>query len=483
MFCILSLSNCKKDIIDNSSSVKLQFSRDSILFDTVFTTLGSVTKQLMVYNTEKKKIKISSIRLGGGNNSLFSININGTYTTSASDIEIEPKDSLYIFIKVTVNPNNQNNPLVVSDSLLFNTNGNEQKVKLVAWGQDAYFHVANKYIKGLPPYIIIAKEHENKSWETDKPHVVYGFAVVDSTGSLTIPAGTKVYFYNNSGMWVYKGGSLKVNGTKEKPVIFQGTRLDTLYKNVPGQWDRIWLNEGSVNNEINYAIIKNAFVGIQAETFNKQMGNQLILTNTIIKNCSGFGLLARDYIINAANCLITNCGQYGIALTRGGSYDFRNCTLGNYWSNEIRQTPSVVLNNYIANNNGDIIAVKNLDKAYFGNCILYGNIEEELLLDSTKTGVFNYTFDHCLLRTKLNTKNHNYINILKNVDPVFKSTDSKKGDYHLKDKDPASPAIGTGSADILNNTLLSTILHLDIESNPRPSGSSTVDIGVYQPIK
>ena len=475
--CVLFLYNCKKDVLNTDHSVKLKFSTDSILYDTVFTTIGSTTKMLKVYNTNSKKIKISSIRLAGGSNSLFSLNINGKYATSANDVEIAGKDSIFIFIKVTVNPNNLNIPVIVADSILFNTNGNEQQVKLVACGQDVHFIVPDTYVKGLPPYKIIAKEHSSITWNNDKPYVIYGYAVIDSTGSLTINEGVRIYFYNSSGMWVYKGGNIQVNGSLKNPVTFQGTRLEADYKNIPGQWDRIWINEGSTNNVINYAVIKNSFIGIQAETLDQSLAvskNNLTLTNTTILNCSGYGLLARDYKINGANCLITNCGQYGIALTRGGSYDFRNCTVGNFWNNDLRQTPSVVLNNYITDANGKVVSVKSLDNAYFGNCILYGNIDDEILLDSNKTGTFKYDFDHCLLKTTLKTKSSHFQNPLVNKDPMF--LDFTVNNYHL---DKTSPAAGIGLPSILNsNPALSPNLAYDLDGTLRNIGS--IDLGAYQ---
>ncbi|MBP7496834.1 MAG: right-handed parallel beta-helix repeat-containing protein [Bacteroidales bacterium] len=460
---------CKKDKFIDDNTAKLAFSSDSVLFDTVFTTLGSATKYIKIYNNYNQKIKISSIRLAGGDKSMFSVNIDGKYTSSATDIEIAAKDSMFILLKVTVDPNNSNTPLVIKDSLVFNTNTNLQYIKLLAWGQDAHFIVYDTFIKGLPPFKIVAKEKENITWTNDKPYVIYGYAVVDSTGSLTIQEGAKIHFYSGSGLWVYKGGSLKVKGSKDKPVVFQGTRLEQFYKEIPGQWDRIWLNEGSVNNEINYAEIKNSFIGIQAETLDEFMGNELILSNTIIKNCSGAGILARFYKITAANNVIYNCGQYAVALTKGGYYDFRNCTMANFWSNSSRQSASVVLNNYFIDYN-KVVNLYNLENAYFGNCIIYGGIKDEILLDKAEKADFKYKFDHCLLKTSLNTSDTlYYVNCILNSDPLF--FDINKQNYQLKEK---SPAIGTGSSNILTTLTLSDIL-----GNPRNTAGSVTDLGAY----
>ena len=85
-------------------------------------------------------MKVSSIRLATGDQSMFRLNVDGLPGRSFSDVEIGADDSIFIFVEVTVDPNNQNTPLVVTDSILFETNGNLQDIDLVAWGQDAYFH-------------------------------------------------------------------------------------------------------------------------------------------------------------------------------------------------------------------------------------------------------------------------------------------------------------------------------------------------------
>jgi hypothetical protein len=250
---ILLFSACKKedDFIDDSSA-KLSFSADSLLFDTVFTTLGSVTKQIKIYNTNNKSIRISSIKLGNGQNSMFRINIDGNPSYQLDNVEIAANDSMYIFVKLTINPNNQNNPLIVTDSIIFTTNGNIQDVNLVAWGQDAYYHVPNKkIIFSDGSFLQYSFAGCNLPWPNDKPHVIYGYCVVDSDSTLIIQEGTKIHLAPNAVLWVLDQATLKVNGTLNNKVFFQGSRLDSYYKNLPGQWGKIWLSRLSKDNEIN----------------------------------------------------------------------------------------------------------------------------------------------------------------------------------------------------------------------------------------
>lgn len=431
-------SSCRKDeTISTDASLKLSFSTDSVMFDTVFTTMGSVTKRLMVYNPNNNAVTISRIRLAGGANSPYSVNVDGSSGTSVTDIEIGGNDSLFVFVKVTVDPVNDHLPLVVKDSIIFETNGNKQDVDLIAWGQDAHFIVGTKQQEGLPPYKIIAHEGEHIHWQNDKPYVIVGYAVVDSSAFLTIDAGCSLHFYNSSGLWIYKYGGVQVNGTQEEPVHFQGVRLEQAYQDVPAQWDRIWINESDVNSEFNHAIIKNATIGIQAETLETGGGNTLFLNNTQILNMQGWGIFTRFYNIVGNNVLVANAGSSLLNLTTGGSYEFRNSTFANYWGYEVRKDPLLHLSDYyiLYTENEQLVYTGDLEKAYFGDCVFYGNLENEILLDKhpESSSIFNYQFDYSLLKTN-DTEDDSFSNCLFNQDPLF--IDTRNNDYHIDSLSP-----------------------------------------------
>ncbi|MBU1013889.1 MAG: hypothetical protein KKG99_12875 [Bacteroidetes bacterium] len=463
---LLFFSSCKKDkFTDLPVGQTLSFSTDSIVFDTVFTSIGSITKQLKVYNNSSNKILIRSIELAGGEASAYRLNIDGLAALKLNDVELDGGDSLYIFVKVLIDPNNINSPFVVSDQLRFTTDLNFQIISLVAWGQNANYIIANQNIPGLPPFRIVAPENSKVQWKSTRPYLIYGYAVVDSGAVLQIDKGAKIHFHNNSGLWVYKGGSIKVNGTLEDPVIFTGDRLDEDYRDLPGQWDRIWINEGSVNNEINYAIIKNGFIGIQAETLDNPMGNSLILNNTRISNMSGGGILARNYQITASNNLVTNCGDYLLSLTMGGKYSFIHSTFANYWTSTVRKTPSVYLNNYIRDSDGNS-SVREFE-AHIGNCIIDGRENDELLIDFLNAGNPILKFDHNSLKTRLNIINDDrFIQCITNPDSLF--FDVRNLNFQLK---RLSPAVDKGSTHIAAKAPFD-ILGIRRTENP--------DLGVFE---
>ncbi len=456
----------KKDVISSDSSISLGFSNDSVIFDTVFSSLGSASRQLMVYNTSGNRVRISNIQLEQGSQSAYRLNIDGEASNNYNDLEIAGGDSAYIFVKVTIDPNDQNNPYVVEDQIRFLTNGNEQSVKLVAWGQNAHYILADQQVGGLPPFKVVADSLESIHWTNEKPYVVYGYAVIDSYGELIIEEGTRVHFHDKSGLWAYTDGVLKVYGTEENPVTFQGDRLEPYYADLPGQWDRIWLMEGraGVNHEIHNAVIKNGFIGIQAESFLNATQNKVVLHNVTIQNMQGIGLFSRLFAIEGSNLVIGNCGGYAMALTMGGYYDFKHSSIGNYWNYSVRNTPSLFLNNFILDTLENVIPF-HMDFT-LSNSIIYGYNDDEFDTEMDGGADSLYFFDHCLLKTERETANGiNYHNIL-NEDPLF--LDPSINDYRI---DTLSPAIGAGDPSI------SATIPFDILGNPRAESS---DLGAFQ---
>ena len=239
--------------------------------------------------------------------------------------------------------------------------------------------------------------------------------------------------HKNSGILVgnplkeQTGGTLKVHGALGNEVVFQGDRLDNWYKDIPGQWDRIWFTPGSIDNEINYAIIKNDNIGLHADTVYNN-NPTLKVNNSIIKNMSGIGILGQGADIEVTNTVISECGQFMVACNIGGNYNFTHCTFANYWNYNRRNTPSILLNNYYEGANGNIY-IRNLESANFVNCIIDGSLSSEISYQNNESGIFNYSFDHCLLKIDptIDTDNSNYINILKNISPEF----SNENDFNL----------------------------------------------------
>lgn len=474
----VSFMSCKKDKLLTDSSATVSFSQDSILFDTVFTTIGSATRNIRVINNNSQKVKISSIRLEQGQVSNFVLNVDGTPEKAVSDVEILAHDSIYIFVQVNVNPTNANSPLIIQDKILFDLNGNQQSVALEAWGQDAHYHFPNRaiqYKNGYLPYSTVSSltTAVTINWgggtlgqpDDNKPHVIYGWLVVDSLQKLVINPGVKVYFHQNAGLWVYRYGTLQVNGTYGNEVVFQGDRREADYADIPGQWDRIWINEGHTDNYINYAIIKNNFIGVQASILeNPNQPTKLKITNTIIKNCSKWGLFTQFFTVWGANNVIANCKEYCAALTWGGNYTFLHTTFANYFNKDGGRggQACVHIDNY------DGTQILPIDSVYFANSIIEGSQAEEMEFDIRQSvnSSQKCRINNCLLKgsvitnTLISTTSNKY-----NGNPDFK--DPINYDFGIKS------AIGIADPSIL---LSYPICNQDIKGTPR---TGTVSVGAY----
>lgn len=443
---IFSIASCRKDFSTLASVGKLEFSKDTVFLDTVFTNIGSSTYNLKVYNRSSNAITIPSIALENGNNSNYRLNIDGIPGKSFQNIDILAKDSIYVFIETTIDVNTVNNPLY-TDKILFDTGINQQDVDLVTLVQDAVFLFPNKNAQTMEiDSLMLDGSHfaqgrflnDNELiFTNEKPYVIYGYIGVPKNKTLLMEAGTKVHFHNNSGLVVDKNASLKINGTLETPVTIEGDRLEHYFSNIAGQWGTIWLRAGSKNNEINYAIIKNGIAGIVVDSLPVNTNPVLSIHNTQLHNNTAYGIYGRETSIIGSNLVIGKSGQASLACTIGGSYDFTHCTFANFWENSSRQLPAVLVNNFFqfTDANGiEYIERRNLNKANFTNCIITGNSNIEFILDKIEGTIFNYQLSHSMIqfndvnnlyesKNELNfNDNTHYQNIILNSIIAFKNS-------------------------------------------------------------
>lgn len=475
-FIISTNSSCRKDF--GSSDGVLEFSVDTVIFDTVFTTVGSVTKRFMIYNRDSRPVTISSVILAGGLQSKYRINIDGMSGVAHSNIEIPGDDSLFAFVEVTLDPNNQLDPAMIIDSVVFNTNGVQQDVDLAACGWDAHFIYPTFNLGGLGPTSVIGCD---TTWTAGKPIVIYGTAVVDSACSLTVEAGTQIYIHKYSSMWVYRGGTMQVHGEIGNEVKFQSDRIDDFYEDQAGEWDRLVFFRDSKDNLIENAIIKNGSIGVQVGLLQNEFNSHgsdpvLRMKNVVIENMAGIGLLGFEGSVDAINCVFGNAGQYSAALTAGGSYNFKHCTFGNSWPFGNRQTPALLVNNWFEDFTGTI-QTRDVNEAYFGNCIVYGNNPNEVLMDEVEGANFNFQFERCLLRVDPDDQDattSEFVNCILNDDPNF--VNGPDNNFEL---DTLSPAKDVGLQSIIIDHPDQS-LELDILGTPR---LQSPDLGAYERVE
>ncbi len=490
---LILFSSCRKDFDTVPSSGKLEFSKNKIYLDTVFTNIGSSTYSLKVYNRSNKDISIPVVQLAKGLNSKYRMMVDGMTGNGKifNNVELLAKDSLYIFIETTANIADTEPDFTYNDKILFDLGSNQQSVDLATLIQDANFIFPNRALatdpkeilnviglQGLEGHTLTDSELH---WTNAKPYVIYGYAAVPAGKTLIIDKGTRVYFHAESGLIIDDTATLNINGEvnifdadgkiiTQNEVTFEGDRLEPDFEDVPGQWGTVLIFSGASNN-INHLTLKNSTVGLFMQRNVVATTPNLYITNSQFYGCSSFGILARNSTITGKNLVINSAGQANLYCSQGGNYDFTHCTFNNNWSSS--KQVSVLLDDYVTDNNGVFAGSFPLN-SNFKNCIIYGSNRVQLLLDKKGT-VFNTNFDHCLVQFKdenttlvsntlydliRNQQNGN----IKNQDPKFKNI--KKNQLNIL----------TGSAAInKGNAIYSTFS--DILEKSRASSS---DIGAYQ---
>ena len=473
LLCVFVVA-CQKNDISNDPNLQLTISTDSILFDTVFTTVGSTIEAFKIFNEHNNDIEISSLELAGGAPSNFRINLDGENGTVFSDYVVPANDSVYVFVEVTVDASQESLPFVIEDSVLFNYNGNEQKVILNAWGQNAHFH-RNDTIS------------DQQIWIDDLPHVIYGPLLIDEGASLLIDQGCNVYGHPNAGVFVK--GDLTIQGTVDSLVTFDGDRLEDFFEDQPAQWNGIYVlrnPSGGATASIDYTVIDNTLYGVSvgssdcvvenesdfASCFNADNAPYVQVNNSIIKNAFVSGLYGFIAQIEASNTLIYSCGKNNFEVLLSGLYDLKHCTFANYGSPTSSHKDAIVNIADFAvlefpNTPGVNTLIQGEVAMTMENCIVMGSLGEEIILNEDNNSQYaNVIFDHCLVRTERDQSESRFMNC--GFNPIFSDStfvDQWGLNYQLS---RLSLAIDAGKQ---------TDITLDINGIPRDDNP---DIGCYE---
>ena len=404
------LLSCEREtFVRDGGEVQLAFSIDTVAFDTVFTTMGTATQKVTVYNRSDDNLILSSVTLEKGRTSRFRLNVDGDTSMIAHDVEIEAGDSIFVFVQANINPNDEQSPFLVEDAVSFS---NGQRLPLTAWGRNAVYHIT--------PCDSVWLRIGNETWTDSLPHVVVGNVLVSEDCTLRLTAGAEVHFATNAMLIVDSAARLLVQGTAERPVLLTSLRHDGWYRFLPGQWQTVWFYNYSTGNMIDHAVIENATGGLRCYP-----GAQLTVSNSILRNISDCAIIGQGATVTGNNLLVYDC-LAGFTALMGGSYDFRRCTFANYWSYNARKIETIVLSNQMLTSAGVVGGA--LTKADFVDCIIWGTRSPEVLLSEDERWPFNYRFVHSIVRGGEWDE-----------DPLF--TDPREDDYTLQE---GSPAEGIG---------------------------------------
>lgn len=433
---------CQHEIVSDDPNMQISFSHDTVLFDTVFTTMGSSTKLVMVYNPNRQAVQIEQVSMQEGKH--FRINLDGENNIEElRDITLRGKDSLFLFVRAYIDPLDENNPVLVEDDIAFRVNGKTQRVKLQAYGQNI-----NK-IQGKDGL----KVYQNLILNNRNPYLIYDTVAV--AGDLTIEAGTTVYMH--AGAMLYAYGNVTAQGTKEAPIVFRGDRTDMLFDSVPyrmasGQWDGIYLihptDYPTPTYTFDYVDILSGNIGLYTYSENVEQCPKMTLKNSRIHNHSVYGLVLQNVDAEVVNCEISNCASYCVYLA-GGKHDFVHNTIAAYYG--YPYTDLNIHTNILADNVAAVY-INNLSKntartiSSFTNCIITGGREQNLVVATPLSDYYEGRFEGNYLRTdsldEAYAKNNVYASdsdscVFRNIYYLYK--EYHYYDFHL---DSLSPAQG-----------------------------------------
>lgn len=430
------------DSFTTDRNALLVFSTDTIRFDTVISTIGSSTRQMMVYNPNRDGLRIASVRMKKAENTPFRVNVDGSYLEPESgarafDFEVRTGDSIRVFAEVTMPQKGQDEPVAMNDTLIFTLeSGVEQGVILSAVGQDAYIWYGK----------VIERDTLLKS---GRPVLVYDSLSVKEGVTLGMEPGVKLYFHEGASLRVH--GRIVAEGTKDKPVVFRGDRTDRMfdylpYDNTPSRWGGIHLFESSMDNRFVYADIHSASYGIKCDSTSTE-SLKLTLENSMIHNVGGEGLGLYHCRALVVNTQISNTLGNCVSVI-GGWSEFVHCTIAQFYPWDASRGVAL----YVANKWLQLPYL--LEHAYFLNCLVTGYADDEIignLEDADNT--LDYRFANCMLRTLPSDDAVRFVSVVYDLPEdqggrqaqfMLFDTDNFLYDFRLK---VSSPACDAGAAE------------------------------------
>lgn len=435
---VIFLAGCKEDQLSHDPELRLRFSIDSVNFDTVFTTMGSSTRRVMVYNDNKNALLIHNVNWS---DQRFQLNLDGENNiTHLHDIKIKGGDSLFLFVRVTVDPQDVNSPVLITDTILFQLEGATQRLPMQAYGQNVEIihspHLRTEYMG-------------NKHFNANKPYLIYDTLIIG--GKMTIDPGATLYMHNTANIVCY--GDVDAQGTSISPIRIMGDRLDFLFNHVPyayasGSWGGLYFyhlkGDPMPVYQLDYVDILSGTVGIYAMNEDKDNFPSLSLTNSRIHNHAAYGLICFNQDATLVNNEISNAAAYSIFMA-GGDYSLVHNTIAAFYGypytnlNIHTVARANVAAVYIYNTEDEEIAPTTLD---MHNCIITGANAQNLVVDSIDLGLTAHISHNYIKGDTLRLEGVDNNHYAQDGDSVFLNTyylykEYHYYDFHLREQSPA----------------------------------------------
>lgn len=406
---------CIEDGISTSPSDVPSFSVDTVRIGTVYTDELSPTHRFVVYNRGSKGINISRLSIEGADAGLFRLNVDGFSGREFSDVEIRAKDSIYVFVDVTLPENGSDKPQKVEANIAFHTNGVSQMLPVSVYGQDV------TRLKAL-------EITTSTTFTAGKPYRIIDSLVVAEGATLTLQGGTRMLMHDKARLVVR--GTVKAAGDAQNHVIITGDRVgevipDVSFDIMSRQWGGVEIYPTSTDNVLKYTEISNTTNGVQIAGDGSVTASDPMLTmiNCRLRNSGSMVLMAQDASIVAYGCELADAAD-GIVYVSGGDYRFDRCTVSNqYLFSVITQAAWQFDEDTPA-------------KVDVTNSITWGIGSDVAPSDLTGTDIY---FRRCLFKSN-GTDDDNFQNCIWDADPLFYTVrEDYLFDYRLQ---PDSPAIG-----------------------------------------
>ena len=392
LLALLVVACSDYESFSNDPNFRLTFSKDTIAFDTLISTIPSSTKTLYAFNNNGNGMRINTIQLEKGANSRFRVNVDGRYLADGiwHGFEVLKHDSLVIRIEMTPPEVGSTEPLYFEDKLHFLLeNGATQTVVLSGGSIDAYIQKGGLVIE------------EDVTLMTDKPYVIYDSLVVREGVTLTLTEGTTLMFHDKAALHVY--GRLLIEGTLDEPVVLRGDRMDhmfdyLLYDNTPSRWEGIIIHKGSFGNEFYQCDLHSSCFGIIVEDTEQLVPDEsnpsVTLDCCVLHNIGGDGLQLNNCVSKVTNTQISNTLGHTVNIN-GGNHTFIYCTLAQFYPFTANHGDALHLAS-----SADGGEYGSLRKAHFINCVITGYGEDVIMGENIpQDGSCNYVFHHCFLNT------------------------------------------------------------------------------------
>lgn len=405
MLSLLVVACSDYESFSDNPNYRLEFSHDTIAFDTLISTIPSSTKTLYAFNNNNNGMRISTIQLEKSTESRFRVNVDGRFLLDGiwHDFEVLKHDSLIIRIEMTPPEVGSTEPLYFEDKLHFTLeNGAKQTVVLTGGSIDAYIQKGGMIIE------------DNTTLLTDKAYVIYDSLVVKKDATLTLTEGTTLMFHDKAALHVY--GKLLIEGSMEKPVVLRGDRMDHMfdylrYDNTPSRWEGIIIHRGSYGNKLFQCDLHSSRFGIICEDTEQTTPDESMPSVTldccILHNIGGDGLQLNNCVSKVTNTQISNTLGHTVNIY-GGCHTFIYCTLAQFYPFTSKIGNALHLSSA---QEGDTYGL--LRKAHFINCVITGYGDDVIMGENIpQDGSSSYLFHHCFLNTpEVNDAEHFVNNI------------------------------------------------------------------------